>query len=110
MTPVEKLEAAIAQLEGLRDFGTSGPWFSWHPESGRGNSSVDAASLDPDNPEMVAEGGEHDVELIVTLHATIAAQLAVLLHAIEDYSPGSDVQGFITDDGIALAEAILGGA
>jgi len=78
MSAVDEIQAAIDKLTKLRDESTSGPWWAWHPESGRGNSSVDAPSGDPDNPKMPVEGERDDVDLIVTLHATIDAQLAWL--------------------------------
>jgi len=83
MTAVEEIQAAIAKLTEQKEQGASGPWFSWHPQSGRGDSSVDTPTHDPDNPDTVVEGGKRDVELIVTLHRTIDAQVSLLTHTLE---------------------------
>lgn len=83
MSAIEEIQAAIEKLTGQREQSTPGPWWAWHPASGRGNSSVDAPSGDPDNPEMPVEGERADVELIVTLHRTIDAQLAILTATLE---------------------------
>lgn len=83
MSAVEEIEAAIAKLTKLRDESAQGPWWAWHPASERGNSSVDAPSGDPDNPRMPVEGERAAVDLIVTLHATIDAQLMTLEAGLE---------------------------
>lgn len=83
MNAVEEIQAAIVKLTAERSDATRGPWYPWHPQGDRGLSSVDAPSDDPDNPEMVVEGGTQDVDLIVTLHRTIDAQIALLSHTVE---------------------------
>ena len=83
MSAVEEIQAAIAKLTRQRDLATEGPWSSWHPADGHGDSCVDGATHDPDNPPTAAEGGRHDVVLIVTLHRTIDAQLAILSRTAE---------------------------
>jgi hypothetical protein len=112
MNAAEKIQAAIERLEELKADGTNGPWFTWHPQrGGRCNSSVDSATHDPEESETVVEGGRGDVELIVTLHRTIDAQLAILWDnlAIADemtlgYSPDEPDS---LARALALAEAIL---
>ena len=99
MTPVERLEAAIAKLERLRKsepYHESNGWLAG----------------------LVTVGTEHDPreeeepltssELIVTLHRTIDAQLAILKAAREDFAKfGRKPSEFFEND-LALADAILG--
>jgi hypothetical protein len=82
VTAVEEIEAAIEKLDRQRGWARAGEWWAWNPHDGRGNSSVDANTHDPDDPEIVVEGAAADVELIVTLHRTIDAQLAILSAAV----------------------------
>lgn len=110
MNAVERLTAAIEKLEEMRERATDGPWLAWHPAShpfARGNSSVDALTHDPDNPDMVVEGGAQDVELIVTLHRTIEPILMTLRQGIP-YA----AKDCLFEDAyeLALADAILGSA
>lgn len=86
MSAIEEIQAAIEKLTAHVEKSVAGPWSAWHPQSGLGNSSVDAPSGDPDNPKMPVEGQRDDVDLIVILHATIGAQIklltgCILLHA-----------------------------
>lgn len=108
MTPVEEMQAAGAKLVAERDAAGPAPWTAWrgaHPgyfvtqgvEDARGGTVAAGMSL----PDAV---------LIETLHRTIDMLLTIIRHAIEDYSPGDDCQGFITEDGLALARQINGGA
>jgi hypothetical protein len=107
---VERLEAAIAKLEVLREAARGGPWSAWHSESPDGNSAVEAPTHDEDNPWLVVAGEAPDVDLIVTLHRTIEPQLAILRTAAAshhewriDSALGAHV------DAYAIADAILGG-
>ena len=111
MNAAGKIQAAIEKLEGLRTEGTDGPWSAWHPQDNRSNSCVDGAALDPDNPPLAVEGGRKDVALIVTLHRTIDAQLAILRSALT-YTVGeltftlTNPQQY-SPEAVALAESIL---
>lgn len=91
MSAVDQIQAAIEKLTELRDAPFIVATFR----------NVDASSAD-----WFARA---EMKLAM-FHRTIDAQLAILRHAIEDYSPRDDAQGFIVDDGIALARAIIGGA
>lgn len=87
MTPVEEVEAAIAKLTTLKDTSTPGDWFltyesATHPRVW-GNASLD--SLDADHVATTARSAI-DAELIVALHRTIDAQLAVLNESLEFYA------------------------
>jgi len=109
MSAVEEIQAAIEKLTEQKDQSTSGPWWAWHPANGRGNSSVDAPSGDPDNPEMPVEGQRVDVDLIVTLHATIDAQLAILGYGLAVHgSKYSDLTPPVEHYALTLARAISG--
>ena len=108
MSAVDEIHSAIDKLTKLRDESTSGPWFPWRSQSGHGNSSVDAATYDPDNPTTVCEGWRvQDIDLIVTLHATIDAQLEFLEAALKAVN---ETRGASSHSGPAftLARAING--
>lgn len=99
MNAVERIEAAIAKLEKLKTRGTDGPWRAgaFHFDGTTVSNSVGrvAAHYVPVN----------DAALIVTLHRTIDAQLAILRDGLArryaGVHPGVAV--------LALADAILGG-
>jgi hypothetical protein len=116
MTPVEKLEAAITKLEELKRDGHPGPW--------HGNVTIRGVLRVQSGLAVVAEvlnttedEDEIDLDLIVTLHRTIDAQLAILRRGV------SEVDGYTAADGrfwavawleehsttVDLASAILGG-
>ena len=87
MTPEQRLQAAIEKLEALRGAGTPAPWTTtW------GSATVPAAD----------DLGSGDADLIVTLHRTIDAQLAILYRALNRNAPERDAAEM-------LADAILGG-
>lgn len=99
MTPVERLQAAIEKLEALRRERGYVEHNGWLAEEVPGDTlRYTFEDLSPVTND----------ELIVTLHRTIDAQLAILRHAISEYEPRDDTMTFITEDGLALADAILG--
>lgn len=114
MTPVERLQAAIEKLEHLKAASTPGDWEvdTNHPFSrdlvGLFSESVKAYAVKFDDDEQPARA---TVDLIVTLHRTINAQLAILqfgvkrLHAVQTLT-GLHVQAH--EHEMALADAILG--
>ena len=107
MNGIERLQAAIDKLETLRGGGVSTlPWNTY---------SLDwrvlvAGRADSDEALILADARaatRDDFELIVTLHRTIDAQLAILRNELDDMEfenrpPFHDI--------VALADAILGGA
>ena len=105
---VDEIEAAIRKLTKLRDAATPGPWWAWHSGNGRMGSSVDAATHDPDNPEMVVEGMAADVDLIVTALGTIDAQLAILRASIPNAQLAINTGTQSTGVAVDLARAING--
>jgi len=109
VTVVERLEAAIAKLERLKADSTPGPW-------GGSVNILGVTRLMDAERYIIAELWEAEnveyralsnLELILALHATIDAQLAILRHAIDEYEPRDDSMSFITNDGLLLADAIL---
>ena len=83
MTAAAELRAARTKLERLRRDATVGPW-NFEVE-GTGESRVYRNyEFFGDQRELVAAGGMNsdDAELIVALHETIAAQLAILSAAL----------------------------
>lgn len=106
MTPVEKLTAAIDVLERLKDDSTPGDWeildggdrfIAWHADP-------ESAGFEYILHEPVEFERPADAELIVTLHATIPAQLAILQTSIT-------LDGLVPmHQALALADAILGPA
>jgi hypothetical protein len=131
VTPVERLTAAIEKLEALKADSTPGPWWHW-PEAGvieiysdwrdparTGSEVVIAPRIRPRDgwgreATIYRDNYEPNAELIVTLHRTIDAQLAILRRALDvatpidgqasyDIGPGSRV-----GQALALADAILG--
>jgi hypothetical protein len=108
MNAAERIEAAIAKLEGLTRWSTTGPWRATHHVDDAGDwTHADIVHDKVVNPEVtwrdqvlaIADLSEDDAELIVTLHRTIDAQLAILRGAL--YA--------VPSLAVALADAILGG-
>ena len=107
MTVVERLEAAIAKLEQLKAEGTSSPWV------GRTNILGIRRLMDSEGGVLAemfdaTDHGDESFEntdLIVTLHRTIDAQIAVLRVGSEFALITSNRW---TDISVALADAILG--
>jgi hypothetical protein len=108
VTPVEKLEAAIAKLERLREFSNGTSWSS-SPVGGTGYRDIEIvirADNFPDGfDDRIAEVPDAgDARLIVTLHRTIDAQLRILNRGVRD-----DEELWHDLEALALADAILGG-
>ena len=119
LTPAQRIEAAIVRLEELKGMSTPGPWEHLR------DSDRDLADVGPiveslivagDNDSVLDWGSgvrEPDADLIVTLHATIDAQLAILmdtLNLFRDPIPlfaGHEEQ--ICAAQLALADAIISG-
>ena len=102
MTVVERLEAAIGKLEQLKADSTAGGWYA--PEFTHG--SVWAGTGSSDDLLVVDDARLYgDADLIVTLHRTIDAQIAVLKVGAEFALITSNRW---TDISVALADAILG--
>ena len=121
MNAVEKLKAAIEKLETLKAETTPGPWTtdSWFPGvafeydsywnlAGPEYTATSGVYLDGE-PSIPIQAATAD--LIVTLHRTIDAQLAILRNAAEYFT---DFPEYVDDLDwtllFALADAILGGA
>lgn len=109
-TAVETIQAAIEKLEALKAESTPGPWHDWEDDL---TNEVDVWH-DQEQRSHIANCGvagmprvEADADLIVTLHRTIDAQLAILRHAIENQEIA---HGWVTvdNDAVVLAESILG--
>ena len=102
MTAVERLGAAIAKLEQLKADSTPGPWV------GRTNILGIRRLMDSEGGVLAemfdaTDHGDESFEntdLIVTLHRTIDAQLAILRFAVDGLY---DLPEFLM-----LADAILG--
>ena len=121
MSPVEKLEAAIARLEELKEESTRGPWLvgdangadpiEYGPLWVIADEAVSLDRVDGEAPETwfmeLRAGRLHDVQMVVTLHRTIDTQLVILREDLADCKKNR----WIPDRwALALAEAILGGA
>lgn len=119
MSEVERLEAAIEKLEALKAESTPAPWHYWTNDL---TGDVDLWH-DQEVRSHIATVGQHeqprvysDAELIVTLHRTIDAQLAILRTQLESYSkfPPASEPGYVpkspnAQNALALADSILGG-
>lgn len=97
MNAVERLEAAIAKLETLKAKSTGGEWIT--DRSGLHSISEEYTYGSVHVGRL--EDGE-DESLIVTLHRTIDAQLAILYRGLTSVAPEREVAEM-------LAAAILGG-
>lgn len=102
MTPVEKLQAAIEKLEHHVDE-------SWHGFYGVSRGQIEASN--PGGARRVSGTlRREDAELIVTLHRTIDAQLAILRDVLEAANIERHWDTLVyTLNAVALADAILGG-
>ncbi|UOE45505.1 hypothetical protein [Agromyces larvae] len=110
MSQVERLRAAILKLETLRAEITPGPWIAEY--SGEQGHCVIPADADSTREAIALTRLYHaayDAELIVTLHRTIDAQLAILRNRLEVYGEDVTPYGF-RESTDRLADAILGGA
>lgn len=104
MNAVEKLEAAIAKLEELRDQSSLGPWCAWKLRGNTGRMTYGIEDAYGEDIAVIRSSPES--ELIEILHRTVDAQLAILRHALGLLRDGYYVAAAPTE--IALADAILG--
>ena len=110
LTPPQRIEAAIVRLEELRAESAQGPW-EWRLYDGvRDSKSRLVRVVEPedeygyDRVELLAEYlTRGNADLIVTLHSTINAQLAIL-NRFSEY-PNRELEEPV----MALADAILSG-
>lgn len=105
---VERLEAAIDKLETLKQESFDGPWVANHPFSYSWITGARYAGMQSKIADRVRKP---DAELIVTLHRTIDAQLAILRDNLERYSRNPDKEPVAPTgkNAVALADAILSG-
>lgn len=102
MSAVERIEAAIEKLDGLRMAASPGPWHQ------------DVGAVENDDGWVIGDAAEiDDVELIVALYRSIDAQLAILRACVVDLvtpfaGMHQDPENFSRE--ITLADAILGDA
>lgn len=111
MNAVEKLEAAISKLEAQKRDTTLGPWtmyggepFGYGIEGGYNPGDPDKAG---ETVVARSEIADEDVDLIVTLHRTIDAMLALLRLALEYGELSEGTGSRFTAAALALATAIL---
>lgn len=103
MTAVEEIEAAIVELEALKVASTPGPWTAPAAILGLKSTTIFGTPIDGGHAAYVATA--HDAELIVTLHRTIDAQLAILRHVADGRGDlGIGTNRYV----VALARAING--
>jgi hypothetical protein len=100
MNAGEKLQAAIEKLEALRIERGYIEHAGWLVEE---NLADSGGFLQPPEPLIPITNDE----LMVVLHRTIDAQLAILRTALHYVSSGLRY-GFVEEQGVALADAILG--
>jgi len=110
MSTVDEIEAAIAKLTVLKMASRTGPLSVYHMDWRL--IIVSADSHDGDAPilfDVSRTGTPADGELIVTLHRTIDAQLAILEAGIDfiRHTPGAQSH---TGGAVDLARAINGTA
>lgn len=111
MTPLEELQAAHDHLSALRNQACPGPWEpgEWDTAPGWEHRQTIASG---DMGEVTEYIDTLDVQLIVTLHRTIDAQLMLLADALEQANMvgRNDGHQMIDKIGLALARAINGEA
>lgn len=114
MSAVEQLQEAIDKLEGLKSLSHAGRWIvdpddplvvmrpdDRHPNGWDGTLIARTVG----NPDIADANGIANAELIVTLHRTLDAQIAILRIALRfaRITPNA-----FTDAGYDLALAVLG--
>ena len=116
MNAVERLQAAIEKLEALKAGASGGPWVIAPPRDVEFESRCIWGAKDHGDGEglCLADAESADADLIVTLHRTIDAQLAILRNVVEvsEYV-GLGKEGeriAMIQNALDLADAILGGA
>jgi len=106
MNAAEEIQAAIDKLTALRDKSTPGPWFLTY-ESATHPRVWGAADEDAADHVATMARSPRDADLIVTLHRTISAQLAILRESMR-FARADALFDDATE--LALARAINGGA
>lgn len=110
-TPIERLQAAIEKLKQQRKDTFGQGEHGWWVEEQQANPAFEAEVRAKGVPDGFHDGiamvqDIADAELIVTLHRTIDAQLAILRHVATHYS--GDLGIGTNRHVVALADAILG--
>lgn len=104
------IQNAIDKLTWQRDHAMTGPWR--HIALNHWGTPTPGIWADGDDQEVGYPFEQPDADLLVTLHATIDAQLALLQATVDEYSKwGNRVGRYSVDmDGhvLRLARAILG--
>lgn len=123
MTPVERLRAAIADLEQARYRSTPGPWHKvdgehygivWAQETVADPSDPTGQTPMAEQAEVAHVARSADGELIEMLHRTIDAQLAILRRVLargQAAIGGGGIERFVWSrdtEALILADAILG--
>ena len=114
LTPAQRIEAAIVRLEKLKANSTLGPWsIDEIPETGECRV-IRYFEFFGWHHEVVTGGGsdKDDADLIVTLHATIDAQLGLLEEALYQLTDGTNGTGMLGNEHnliVRLADAIISG-
>lgn len=111
MNAVERLEAAIVKLVELRDSALPAPWWLYC-EDHAGPSVLSGPRMGGRIVVQEWMVDLADAELIVTLHRTIDAQLAILRNALRIIQDGSNpsytVMYALVPLELTLADSILG--
>ena len=84
MSAVEEIQAAIEKLTKLKAESTPGPWFLTYEKSTHPRLWGNASENDADPVALAQNRG--NAELIVLLHRTIDAQLAILADTLNAFS------------------------
>ena len=114
LTPAQRIEAAIVRLEELKGAGTPGLWsIDEIPETGECRI-IRYLDFSGWQHEVVTGGGSDkaDADLIVTLHATIDAQIGLLREALYQLTDGTNGTGMLGKEHnliVRLADAIISG-
>lgn len=104
MNAAETIQAAIDKLNQQRAAAMQGPW--------RGKvlnywgSPTPGVWAEADRDYVGYSMNQEDADLLVTLHATIDAQLAILQRSLDWYA--EEAMAYIGKEDLALAKAILG--
>lgn len=113
MNPAEKIQAAIDKLEALKAASQGEYWYRsiGGISAYGGEFGVEAEGIawtrDGERSIGLPQMTSTDAELVVTLHRTIDAQLAILEQGVRYMTAGIRF-GAIETTALALAEAILG--
>lgn len=112
MNTIEVIQAAHAKLTVLRDGSTPGPW---EVSRYQGDQEINAPMGDGQWTAVVDfyKKDSTDPELIVALHATIDAQLAILQSTLDEYArwgdrvgrDGVDYDGHVRKLALSILEA-----